>query len=93
MGTGCLCRGGEAVYVIDHPPPSIAEGKEEVEIYLYTSSGHSLPVKGEFFLYLHSYHHVIYITLHCDKMVRTLFAVYIYMPYFVYILNVRTFTF
>jgi hypothetical protein len=32
----------------DHPPLSIAEGKEKVGLYLYSPSGPSWPVQGEF---------------------------------------------
>jgi gamma-glutamylcyclotransferase (GGCT)/AIG2-like uncharacterized protein YtfP len=88
-----LYAGGKAVYGSDHPPPSIAKGKEEVKINLYTLPGYSWPLMGEFSLYLHSYHRVMYITLHCDKTVGTLFSVYIYMPYFVYVHDIKTFTF
>ena len=38
---------------IDHPPPSTAEIKERVELYLYSSSGPSWPVLGETYLYLY----------------------------------------
>jgi len=31
---------------VDHPPTSIAEVKEGVELYLYSPSGPSLPVLG-----------------------------------------------
>jgi len=31
---------------IDHPPPSSAEVKERVELYLYSPSGPSCPVLG-----------------------------------------------
>jgi hypothetical protein len=31
---------------VDHPPPSSAEGKEGVELYLYSLSGPSWPVLG-----------------------------------------------
>jgi hypothetical protein len=30
----------------DHPPPSSAEVKERVELYLYSPSGHTWPVLG-----------------------------------------------
>jgi hypothetical protein len=33
---------------VDHPPLSIAEVKEKVELYLYSSSGPSWPDQGEF---------------------------------------------
>jgi len=31
---------------VDHPPPSSAEAKERVELYLYSTSGPSWPVIG-----------------------------------------------
>jgi hypothetical protein len=31
---------------VDHPPPSSSDVKERVELYLYSSSGPSWPVKG-----------------------------------------------
>jgi len=31
---------------VNHPPPTIAEGKEKVKLYLYSSSGPSWPVFG-----------------------------------------------
>jgi hypothetical protein len=31
---------------VDHPPPPSAEVKERVQLYLYSSSGPSWPVKG-----------------------------------------------
>ena len=46
MGTGSfpgLNRPGRGV---DYPPPSIAEVKERVELYLYSPSGPSWPVLG-----------------------------------------------
>ena len=46
MGTGSfpgVKRPGRGVY---HPPPSSAEVKERVELYLYFSSGPSWPVLG-----------------------------------------------
>jgi len=46
MGTGYflgLMRPGRGV---DHPPPSSAEIKERVELYLYSSSGLPWPVLG-----------------------------------------------
>jgi hypothetical protein len=70
--------------------PSIAKGKEEVEIYLYTPSG---LLEGEFSFYRKSYDRILYITLHHDKIMRTLFAMYIYVPHSIYDLNIKTFTF
>jgi len=46
MGVGSfpgLKRPGRGV---DHPPPSSAEVKERVELYLYSPSGPSWPVIG-----------------------------------------------
>ena len=34
---------------VDHPPPCSAEGKERVELYLYSTSGPSWPVVGRIF--------------------------------------------
>jgi hypothetical protein len=31
---------------IDHPPPSSAKVKERVELYIYSTSGHSWPILG-----------------------------------------------
>jgi hypothetical protein len=46
MGTGSF----QAVKLpgrgVDHPPPSSAEVKEKVELYLYSPSGPSWPVLG-----------------------------------------------
>jgi hypothetical protein len=36
---------------VDHPPPSSAEVKERVELYLYYPSGPSWPVLGGIFLF------------------------------------------
>ena len=48
MGTGSF--GGEGVKRsrrdVDHPPPSSAEVKESVELYLYSPSGPSWRVVG-----------------------------------------------
>lgn len=78
------------MYGIDHPTPSISKGTEELEIKLYILPG---PLEGEFSFCPQSYHHVMYITLHHDKTMRTLFAMYIYVPYSVYVLNIKAFTF
>jgi hypothetical protein len=36
---------------VNHPPPSSAEVKERVELYLYSTSGRSWPVQGRTLLY------------------------------------------
>jgi hypothetical protein len=38
---------------VNHPPPSSAEVKERVELYLYSPSGPSWPVLGELYFYLY----------------------------------------
>jgi hypothetical protein len=38
---------------VDHQPPSGTEVKERVELYLFSSSGPSLPVIGRVYLYLY----------------------------------------
>jgi hypothetical protein len=47
MGTGSF-RGGGSVrgLALSHPPPSRAEVKERVELYLYPTSWPSWPVMG-----------------------------------------------
>ena len=56
MGTGSLSRGvnlsGRGV---NHPPSSMVEVKERVELYLYSASGPSWPVPGRSSLYLYEY--------------------------------------
>jgi len=37
---------------VDHPPTYSAEVKERVELYIYSTSGPSWPVKGKFNIYL-----------------------------------------
>ena len=52
MGTGSLPgvkRPGRGLY---HPSPSSAEGKETVELYLYSRSGTPWNVLGELYLFL-----------------------------------------
>jgi len=44
MGTGSFTGEKRPGRGVDHPPPSIADVKERVEIYLYSSSGPSWPV-------------------------------------------------
>jgi len=46
IGTGSLEGVKRPGRGIDHPPPSTAEVKESVELYLYFTSGHSWPVIG-----------------------------------------------
>ena len=46
MGNGSLPVVKRPGHGVDHPPPSSAEVKERVEIYLYSPSGHSWPVLG-----------------------------------------------
>ena len=48
---------------VDHPPPSTAEVKERVELYLYFPSGLSWPVLGwtlPYYYYYHHHHHYNY---------------------------------
>ena len=46
MGTGSFLGVKRLVRGIDHPPPSRAEVKERVELYLYSPSGPSWPAVG-----------------------------------------------
>jgi len=46
MGTGSLPGGKRPGRGVDHPPPSSAEVKERVELYLYSPYGPSWPVLG-----------------------------------------------
>ena len=46
MGTGSLSRVKRPGHGVNHPPPSSAEVKERVELYLYSLSGLSWPVLG-----------------------------------------------
>jgi hypothetical protein len=52
MGNGSFPRVKRLGRGIDHAPPSSAEVKERVELYLYSPSGPSWPVL-ELYLYLH----------------------------------------
>ena len=45
---------------LDHPPPSSAEVKERVELYLYSPSGPSWPVLRVKFTLLFTYAHPLY---------------------------------
>ena len=46
VGTGSFLRVKRPELGVDHPPPSSAEVKERVELYLFSSSGPSWPVLG-----------------------------------------------
>jgi hypothetical protein len=46
MGTGSFPGVKRPGRHVDHPPPSSAEVKERVELYLYSTSGPSWPVIG-----------------------------------------------
>jgi hypothetical protein len=46
MGTGSFPGVKRPGRGVNHPPPSSAEVKERVEIYLYSPSGPSWPVLG-----------------------------------------------
>jgi len=46
MATGSFPGVKRLVRGLDHPPPSSAEVKERVELYLYSPSGLSRPVLG-----------------------------------------------
>ena len=46
VGTGSYPEVERSGRGVDHPPPSSAEVKERVELYLYSSSGPSWPVSG-----------------------------------------------
>jgi hypothetical protein len=46
MGTGSSLGVRRPGRGVDHPPPSSAEVKERVELYLYSTSGSSWPVRG-----------------------------------------------
>jgi len=46
MGTGSFPVVRRPERGVDHPPPSSAEVKEKVELYLYSPSGSSWPVLG-----------------------------------------------
>ena len=46
MGTGSFSGEKQPGRGVDHPPPSSAEVKEKVDLYLYSPSGASRPVLG-----------------------------------------------
>ena len=52
MGTGSFLGVRQLGHGVDHRPPSSAEVKERVELYLYSTSGSSWPVIGWTFLYM-----------------------------------------
>ena len=51
MGTGSFTGVKRPGRCVDHQPPSSAEVKESVEVYLYSPSGPSWPVLGWLLLY------------------------------------------
>jgi len=46
MGSGSLPGVKQPGFGVDHPPPSSADVKERVELYLYSPFGPSWPVIG-----------------------------------------------
>jgi len=46
MGTGSFPGVKQLGHGVDHPPPSRAEVKERVELYLYSPSGSSWSILG-----------------------------------------------
>jgi len=46
MGTGFFPGVKRPGRGLDHPPPSSAEVKERIELYLYSTSGPSWPILG-----------------------------------------------
>jgi len=52
MGTGSVPGIKQPRRGVDHPPPSSAEVKEVVELYLYSTSWPTWSVKGEIYLYI-----------------------------------------
>jgi len=52
MGTGAFLGVRRQGHGVDHPPPSSAEVKERVELYLYSTSGSSWPVRGWTLLFM-----------------------------------------
>jgi len=59
---------------VDHPPPSSAEVKERVELYLYSPSRPSWPVLGRPLLYFT----LLYFTLLLPLLYFTLLYIYLY---------------
>ena len=68
MGTGSFPGVKRPGRGVDHPPPSSAEVKERVELYLYSPSGPSWPDLG---WTLHQY---------CNKQLKADMPRGIYMP-------------
>jgi len=46
MGTGTFPGVKRSGRGVDNPPPSSADVKERVDLYIYSSSGSSWPVQG-----------------------------------------------
>jgi hypothetical protein len=61
---------------VDHPPPSNAEVKERVELYVYSPSGPSWPVLGRNVPICHLFHaHYRFCSAHpCDKSAQIIFG-------------------
>jgi hypothetical protein len=57
MGIGSFPGAKRPERGVDHPPPSSAEVKERVELFLYSPSGPSWPVLGRIlpFIYVNKY--------------------------------------
>jgi len=53
MGSGSYLGVKRLGRGVDHPPPSSAEVKERVELYIYSPSGSSCPVTGALYFYLY----------------------------------------
>ena len=74
MGKGSFPGVKRAGHGVDHPPPSGAEVKERVELYLYSPFGPSWPVLGwslplpYIYIYIHTY---TYIHIHTYIYIHT----------------------
>ena len=45
----------------DHPPTSIAEAEEKIELHLNSPSGHSWPVLGRPYIYIYIYIYIFFV--------------------------------